>query len=212
MIPSPVTDQHWTADVAGWSVRLPIVAVSADLAIALMMVIDLGLDFLAHVGRELADRVRPLEPDLVVGSATLGIPIAIEVSRALGLDDYVILQKSPKLHLADAFAASITSITSEGAQRLLLDRRRVPLLAGKRVLLVDDVVASGSSLEGALKLLREAGADVVSIGVVLTEAFDWRQRLGGDADRIVRLGHIPQFRRHASDKWEPVRSTLLERA
>ncbi len=64
-----------------------------------------------------------MKPDIVVGAATLGIPVAIEVSRALGLDDYVIVQKSPKLHLANALEQRISSITSKGEQRLLLDGR-----------------------------------------------------------------------------------------
>lgn len=204
MASSPVTDRVWSVDVAGRSVDLPIVAIKPDFAIALMMVIDLGLGFIDHVGRALGDRVRALRPDIVVGAATLGIPIAIEVTRALKLDSYVVLQKSPKIHLADALVQPITSITSQGEQRLLLDRRAVPLLAGKRVLVVDDVVASGSSLKGALDLVRAAGGDVVGAGVVLTEAQDWRQTLGADADRVVSLGHIPQFAPDGQGGWRPI--------
>jgi adenine phosphoribosyltransferase len=79
-------------------------------------------------------------------------------------------------------------------QRLLLDRRAIPLLAGKRVVVVDDVVATGSSLAATLKLARQAGAEIVGIGVILTEAHDWRGVLGADANLVVGLGHIPQFK------------------
>ncbi len=200
---SPVSDQTWPVDVAGWQVDLPLVEINPDFAISLMMVIDLGVGFGAHVGSKLAERLAPLRPDVVVGTATLGIPIAIETSRALGLDRYVILQKSPKLHLGDALQQKITSITSKGEQRLLLDRRAVPLLAGRRVVLVDDVVATGSSLKGSIELVRAAGAELVGIGVVLTEASDWRAVLGGDADLVHGLAHIPQFR-PGPDGWRPI--------
>jgi adenine phosphoribosyltransferase len=204
---SAFTGQDWPVDVAGFPVRLPIFSIKPEFAISLMMVIDMGVGFGAYVGAALAARLATLRPDIVVGPATLGIPVAIEVSRALGLDRYVILQKSPKLHLADALTRDITSITSSGAQKLLLDRRAVPLLAGKRVVLVDDVAATGSSLRGALALLRAAGAEIVGIGVVLTEAHDWRDTLGADAAMVQSLAHIPQFR-PADGGWEPIPETL----
>jgi adenine/guanine phosphoribosyltransferase-like PRPP-binding protein len=204
----PFTGQSWTVDVAGLDVSLPIVAIKPDFAISLMMVIDLGVRFGEHAGRKLAEKLGPLKPDVIVGAATLGIPVAIEVTRALGLDHYVILQKSPKIHLGDALVQQISSITSKGEQRLLLDRQAIPLLRGRRVVVVDDVVASGSSLKGSVELVRHAGAEVVGIGVILTEARDWQATLGGDCALIHSLAHIPQFTRHDS-AWEPIPETFL---
>lgn len=205
----PAARQLWTVDVAGRRVELPIVPIKPDFAISLMMVIDLGVKFGEHVGRELAAKLAPLKPDIIVGAATLGIPVAIEVTRALGHDHYVILQKSPKIHLADALEQRISSITSKGEQRLLLDKEAVPLLAGRRVVVVDDVVASGSSLKGALELVRRAGGDVVGIGVILTEARDWREALGADCALLHSLAHIPQFTSHGAAGWVPIPETFL---
>ncbi len=202
------TGQDWPVDVAGFKVTLPIVALKPDFAISLMMVIDMGIAFGTHIGATLAAQLRPLRPEVVVGTATLGIPVAIEVTRALGLDHYVILQKSPKLHLRDALRQEIVSITSAGSQTLLLDRRSVSLLSGRRAVLVDDVVASGSSLRGALALCRAAGAEVVGAGVILTEAHEWRAALGPDAELVRGLAHIPQFGRTADGGWEPIAATL----
>ena len=126
-----VTEQNHAVSVSGFAVTLPLVAIKPDLAISLMMVIDLGVRFGEHCGKKLAAQLSPMEPDIVVGAATLGIPVAIEVTRALGLDRYVILQKSPKVHLGSALEQKITSITSKGEQRLLLDR--VLLLVAARI-------------------------------------------------------------------------------
>lgn len=203
----PATGQSWRVDVAGWPIDLPIVAIKPDFAISLMMVIDLGVKFGEHIGQALAAKLKPLEPDIIVGAATLGIPVAIDVTRALGLDAYVILQKSPKLHLANALEQRISSITSKGEQSLLLDRAAVPLLKGKRVVVVDDVVASGSSMKGSLDLVRKAGAEVVGIGVILTEATDWKQILGADEHLVHSLAHIPQFSPGHDGTWEPIAGT-----
>ena len=206
--PSPLTGASYSLDVAGHPVELPIVAIKPDFAISLMMVIDLGVRFGEHVGKKLAERLASLKPDVIVGAATLGIPVAIEVTRALGLDRYVILQKSPKIHLADALSETISSITSKGDQRLLLDRQAIPLVAGRRVVVVDDVVASGSSLKGSVELVRAAGGNVVGIGVILTEARDWQTTLGADAALVRSLAHIPQFAPR-NGRWEPIPETYL---
>ncbi|MDO6723318.1 phosphoribosyltransferase family protein [Celeribacter halophilus] len=199
--------QTWTVDVQGYSLDLPIVPINPDFAISLMMVIDLGVKFGEHIGRCLAEQIAPLQPDIIVGPATLGIPVAIEVTRALGLDKYVVLQKSPKLHLSDALEYKLTSITSKGEQRLLLDRAAIPLIKGKRVVVVDDVVASGSSLKAALELVRQAGGEVVGAGVILTEAQEWRKTLGEDVNHLVSVAHIPQFAPDENGNWQPIAGT-----
>ena len=115
--------QTYIVDIAGEPVTLPIVPINQKLAISLLMVIDMGVTFGERIGKALADHLRPLKPDIIVGAATLGIPVVIEVSRALGLDHYVIAQKSPKIHLADALVQEVESVTSTGKQRL--DRKSV---------------------------------------------------------------------------------------
>ncbi len=185
--------QTYIVDIAGEPVTLPIVPINQRLAISLLMVIDMGVHFGERIGKALAARLGPLKPDIVVGAATLGIPVVIEVSRALRLDQYDIAQKSPKIHLADALVQQVQSVTSAGKQRLMLDRRAVPLLGGRRVAVVDDVVATGSSLAATLALVRAAGAEIVGAGVILTEGHDWEKTLGADAGLVQALGHIPQF-------------------
>jgi adenine phosphoribosyltransferase len=199
--------QTYTVNIAGEPVTLPIMPINDKLAISLLMVIDMGVRFGERIGKALAQKLGPLKPDIVVGAATLGIPVVIEVSRALGLDQYVIAQKSPKIHLADALVEELQSVTSSGKQRLMLDRRAVPLLAKRRVVVVDDVVATGSSLAATFALARAAGAEIVGAGVILTEGHDWKKTLGADARLVQGLGHIPQFAL-AEGKAVPMLETL----
>jgi adenine phosphoribosyltransferase len=199
--------QTHTVDIAGEPVSLPIVPINKQLAISLLMVIDMGVQFGERIGKALAEKLGPLKPDIILGAATLGIPVVIEVSRALGLDHYVIAQKSPKIHLANALVQELQSVTSAGKQRLMLDRRSVPLLSGRRVVIVDDVVATGSSFAATFALARAAGAEIVGAGVILTEGHDWKKTLGADARLLRSLGHIPQFAL-ADGKATPMPKTL----
>jgi adenine phosphoribosyltransferase len=196
-----VYTETYPAGIGSQTVELPLVPIGPDTAISLLMTIDRGVAFMARAGAELAERLSDACPEIVSSAATLGIPVAIEVTRALSLDDYLILQKTPKIHLGDALAERLSSITTEHPQRLLLDRARIPVVAGRRVALVDDVIATGGSMSASLRLLRAAGAHVVAIGSLLVEGSGWRAGLGSDAGLVRYLGAIPAFHRVA-DGWE----------
>ena len=179
--------------IGSQNVELPVVALSDTLSLALLITVDMGVEFMRVAGNELADLLRPYDVDIVATVATMGIPVATEVTRALGLDQYVILHKTPKIHLADAIAEPVRSITTNADQRLLFDRARIPAVAGKRVAIVDDVVSTGASTGAAIRLLRSIGADVVAVGTLVTEASVWETSLGDDASRVIALGQIPVF-------------------
>jgi len=180
--------------VGSQSVEVPLVPISDDLTIALLISVDHGIRFVERAGTELAEKLSPVGVDIVVSVATMGIPLAIEVTRALGLDDYVILHKTPKIHLKDAVAEPVQSITTANPQRLLFDRARLEAVDGRRVAVVDDVISTGGSMRAALNLLRSVRAEPVVIGTLVTEASEWRTTLGADAGLVRALGSIPVFR------------------
>ena len=191
-----MTVRHGTYRVAVGSqeLEIPLVPLAEDLTIALLISVDLGVAFAQRAGGELAAKLSPYEPEIVVSVATMGIPIAIEVTRALGFDDYVILHKTPKIHLGNTWAEPVRSITTGANQTLRLDPSRVDAVHGRRVAVVDDVVSTGASLRAALSLLRRAGAEPVVVGSFLIEGQEWRRALGPDAELVRSLGAIPLFR------------------
>lgn len=196
----------YRTQVGSQHIELPLVPIADALSIALLITVDHGVNFVAQAGRELAAVIEPFNVDVVVSVATMGIPLAIEVTRALGLDDYLILQKTPKIHLKDAIDEPVKSITTGSPQRLLFDRARVHAAAGKRVAVVDDVISTGASVRAALNLMRRVGADPVVIGALVTEAATWRPALGDDAAFVHALGALPLFRMTSSggfvEDWE----------
>ncbi len=189
-----MSPRTYSVEVGSQHVQLPLVPLGDDLTLALLITVDMGMKFMSTAGDELAEILRPYNVDIVATVATMGIPVAIEVTRALGLDQYVILHKTPKIHLADAVREPVRSITTNADQQLLFDRVRIPDVQGKRVAIVDDVISTGASTGAALRLLRNVGAEVVAIGTLVTEASVWRTSLGEDAEKVRALGSIPIFR------------------
>lgn len=188
-------DATYVTRVGSQEVEVPLVEVADDLLIALLITVDHGVRFAERAGSELAERLAPSNVDIVVSVATMGIPLAIEVTRALGLDDYLILHKTPKVHLGDAIAEPVTSITTGSLQHLRMDPARLHVVTGRRVAVVDDVVSTGASMQAALNLLRRVRAEPAVVGTLVTEGADWRERLGPDAHLVQALGAIPVFRR-----------------
>jgi adenine/guanine phosphoribosyltransferase-like PRPP-binding protein len=191
---STVNRGTYSVDIGSQHLDLPIVSLNDNLALALLITVDVGVSFMAKAGEELAAVLKPYDVDMVATVATMGIPLAVEVTRHLGLDQYVVLHKTPKIHLADAISEPVRSITTDADQRLLFDRARVPVVQGRRVAIVDDVISTGASTGATLRLLRGVGADVVAIGTIVTEAGLWRTALGEDAKMVRALGSIPVFR------------------
>jgi len=189
-----VEARRYAVSVGSQDIELPVVALNEDLALALLITVDMGVRFMSKAGEELADILRPHDVDIVATVATMGIPLAVEVTRHLGLDQYAVLHKTPKIHLADAISEPVRSITTNAEQRLLFDRARVPDVEGKRVAIVDDVISTGASTGAALRLLRRVGANIVIIGTIVTEASLWKEALGADAAMVHALGSIPVFR------------------
>jgi len=191
-----VVERHgtYTTTVGSQTIDLPLVRIGDDLVIALLISVDHGVAFTECAARELAAQLSDLDVEIVASVATMGIPLGIEVSRALGLDDYVIFHKTPKIHLDDAITEPVKSITTGGSQKLLFDRERVGVARGRRVALVDDVISTGASVKAALRLLRGVGARPVAVAALVTEAMAWRAALGEDAALVRSLGSIPLFR------------------
>lgn len=173
---------------------LPIVPLGPELAVALFITTDVGLPVIETAGRELAALLVSHRPEVVVTAATLGIPLGMTVAGGLGLTDITVLHKTNKVHLADAFVEPLSSITTDGDQVFRLDRARAPMLEGKRVAFVDDVISTGSSAMAALRLIRRAGGEVVAVGAGFLEGNAWNDALGDDAANTYGLGTIPIFR------------------
>ncbi|MEM7338870.1 MAG: phosphoribosyltransferase family protein [Actinomycetota bacterium] len=193
---------HYPVAVGSQSAELPIVAMSESLAIALLISVDFPLSFIETAGLELADKVRSHQPEVVVTAATMGIPIAWATARALGHDSIVVLHKTPKNHLADALVEPLSSITTTGEQMLRLDRKRAPLLAGRRVAFVDDVVSTGGSAAAGMRLIDAAGGSVCTGAALLVEGDGWRERLAPHTANMEALGSIPVFV-PAGEGWSP---------
>lgn len=147
-------------------------------ALASLIVNQAGFAVLDALAEDLAARLKPLSPDIVVGLPTLGLTLAAGVARRLGHARYVPLGTSRKFWYEEALSVPLASITAPGQERrLYIDPRMLPLVGGRRVALVDDVISTGSSILAGLELLRGAGVEPVAVGAAMLQSGRWRPAL-----------------------------------
>ena len=98
----------------------------------------------AILAGQIAARFKSANPGLVAGPTTGGILLAYEVARHLG----------------------VKAVYAEPAERGRVLRRGFEIITGAPVLVVDDVVTTGGSLSAVIDCIRDAGGDVVGVGVL----------------------------------------------
>ncbi|TXC71458.1 purine phosphoribosyltransferase [Sphingomonas ginsenosidivorax] len=126
---------------------------------------------IAGLARLLADRLADARVDGVVGIARSGLVPAVMLSHMLGVRPFAVLDIA-RTH-SDAIRADKSQPANHGA--LGLERMR-----GRRVLLVDDVVGQGLTLDAACRVLVQAGADPVTATLVVN-----RDNLAGRNPRAI---------------------------
>ena len=127
------------------------------------------------------------EIDLLCSPEAKSIPLVHAVARRLGIN-YVIARKSVKGYMSDPVIEKVQSITTIGAQTLVLDKSDVEKLKGRNICIIDDVVSTGGSLIGLENMLKKIDCEVVCKAAVLLE------EAGYDKDDLVYLEKLPIFK------------------
>ena len=163
----------YTLHVAGLTRELTICKVNDHMDIAAFIMLgDAELTVVAAA--ELLKKCP--EFDILLTAEAKGIPLAHEMSR-----------KGVKLYMPDPVVGEDQSITTAGKQKLVIDRKELDKMSGKRVLVVDDVISTGGSLKALDDLAEQTRCTIVGQAAVLAE--------GDAAERkdIIFLEPLPLF-------------------
>ena len=160
---------------------------STDRAVASLIANQASFEVVAALSEAMAAKALAFDCQVIVGLPTLGMVFAPRVAEALGHARWVPLGHSRKFWYDDALSTELSSITTPGAgKRLYLDPNQLPLLEGRRALLVDDAVSSGSTLNAAWNLLQRRGVQIVGAVVAMRQGGAWRRLLGAERAEQVQ--------------------------
>lgn len=188
------TDEFYELKVAGLTRKLPKVKINDKLAIASFVMLG-DTELIEKCADALFYQldIRKLDIDIIVVPEAKGIALAHCISNHMSVD-YVVARKGVKGYMTDPMIEKVQSITTIGAQTLVLDKCDVDKLEGKNVCIVDDVVSTGGSIVGLQKILEKINCTVVCKATVLLE------EAGYDKDDLIYLEKLPIFRLGKQDE------------
>ena len=178
---SPMT---YEMTVAGVKRALPLCPLNDHMMIAAFVIFG-DVELTCACARELL-KIAP-EFDYMVAPEAKAIPLAHEMARQSGRNEYFLVRKKKKAYMDGVFEAVDRSITTEGEQKLYMDGADAKKMKGKRILILDDVISTGGSIAAVENLVEQAGGIVAGRMAILAE--------GGAADRkdILFLERLPLF-------------------
>ena len=181
----PQRETH-AVEIAGLKRQLPLFQVAPGLRIAVLNILG-DTELVQACAAALGERLRSVAFDLIVTAEAKSIPLAHALSVVMA-KPYIVLRKAYKPYMGETLQAETLSITTGKPQTLYLDEKDRVAVRGKRVALVDDVISTGSTLEGMRKVMELAGAQIVAQAAVFTEGdpAEWTH--------ITALGHLPLFK------------------
>ena len=178
-----IMKQDYKMKVAGCDRELPLCPVNEHLDIAAFIMFG-DIEVTEKAAKLLLEKCP--EHDVLVTAEAKGIPLCYEMARQ-GCRNYCVARKGLKVYMTNPLEVTVKSITTENVQKLYLSDEEVKKIQGKRVLIVDDVISTGESLNALMQLVEKAGGNIVGMAAVLAEG-DAQER-----DDIVYLDALPLF-------------------
>jgi len=180
-----MSNEYYSVEIAGLKRDLRLFQIKPGLKIAILNILG-DTELVQASAKQLAEKLKDVQYDVLVTAEAKSIPLA----HALSVETkkpYVVLRKSYKPYMGNVLKAETLSITTGQPQTLLLDEKDVEMMKGKKVVIVDDVISTGSTLQGMRMILNKASASVVAETAIFTEGdrAEW--------SNIISLGHLPLF-------------------
>jgi len=170
--------------IGGITRQLPLFQVAPNVTIAIFNMLG-DTEIVEAAAKALAKKI-PVEANVLIVPEVKAVPLGHALSVYSGLP-YVVVRKFRKPYMVNCVSTEVVSITTGEPQTLYIDGKDLHLTTDKNVVLVDDVVSTGSTLRGLHKLMNEAEANIVSEMAVFTEGNE------EEWSNITALGHLPLF-------------------
>ena len=177
--------ETYSVEIAGLKRDLHLFEIKPGLKIAILNILG-DTELVQACAKALSAKLMDKDYDVLVTAEAKSIPLA----HALSVETkkpYVVLRKVYKPYMGAALQAETLSITTGQPQILILDEKDVEMMKDKKVIILDDVISTGSTLQGMRRILEKAGSIIVGEAAIFTEGdrAQWED--------IISLGHLPLF-------------------
>lgn len=161
--------------------KLPLVTIGKSLKVASFNLLG-DRELVEEIAPLMLDKLKDLKFDYLVGPEVKVVPLLHELAGKLGQSRYIVCRKN----IHGYMVAPVRSGNKDG---LVLNGQDADLIKGKKVVVVDDVVTSGNTLEIMDDLVKKAGGEVICHLAIIKQG-DAPLKTSG---KVIFLGKLPVF-------------------
>lgn len=123
-----------------------------------------------EIGQEFKERFADDEVTKILTIEASGIGIACIVAQYFNNIPVVFAKKHEATNLdTDTYEADVYSFTKKKNYRIRTSKKYIN--QGDKILIIDDFLANGNAAVGLIKIVRQAEAEVVGVGIVIEKGF-----------------------------------------
>ena len=138
---------------------------------------QIDISLLEQMGAEFKKRFAGKEITKTLTIEASGIGIACIIARYFNVP-VLFAKKTQSINIdGDKYSADVESFTHKCLNHVFVSKRY--LSSSDKVLIIDDFLARGAALLGLTEIVRQAGAEVVGIGIAIEKGFQ-------DGGKIIR--------------------------
>lgn len=139
---------------------------------------QIDIQLLGDIGAELRRRFDGCGVNKILTIEASGIGIACIVAQHFDNCPVIFAKKNQTKNIAgDVYTSKVESFTHGRVYDIILSKEY--LGPQDKVLIIDDFLANGAALMGLIRLVQDAGAEIIGAGIVVEKAF----QPGGDMIR-----------------------------
>jgi adenine phosphoribosyltransferase len=181
---------YYNLEICGLKRKLPLIPISKNTKIASFNILG-DTELTEKVASCLSRKLKKFKFDYLVGPEVKVVPLIHELSAKLGHKKYVICRKTVKPYMISPVVLKPLSYFPKHIRPLVIDGVDRKLLAGKKVVIVDDVVSTGVTLRMIRHLMEKVGAEVVACVAIIRQG----EKQFDEIENFIYLSELPIFKK-----------------
>ena len=133
---------------------------------------QMDVEFFNEVGKEFKDRFKNDQIDKILTIESTGIGLGIITAQYFDNVPVVFgkkIERLPRNKREEVFNSEVYSLTKKTIYNVVVDKKFIK--PGEKILIVDDFLANACAVFGLIDVVKQAGAEVVGVGIVIEKGF-----------------------------------------
>ncbi|MDU4473461.1 MAG: xanthine phosphoribosyltransferase [Clostridium perfringens] len=133
---------------------------------------QMDVEFFNEVGKEFKDRFKNYQIDKILTIESTGIGLGIITAQYFDNVPVVFgkkIERLPRNKREEVFNSEVYSFTKKTIYNVVVDKKFIK--PGEKILIVDDFLANACAVFGLIDVVKQAGAEVVGVGIVIEKGF-----------------------------------------